>query len=223
MAETLAEVMKRFSLSSENMAEADLDNRDLEKGIEACHKSLVRKVVGEKKINFMGIRNFANQTEIEAGDSQYGYWLKGSVGKSKSFTQRTTTGQNPQNPQSQDSSNKYNTHLTDNSITKSSSQSQTRKENSLEGSEPLTQKTQSVLKSNHKTIRTENGSEPEAANLIEDLPSLRQEKNIPQYDLKMSLNQINESRPTAVQGNKNIPGLVHNEKMELIIEKHEDQ
>ncbi|KAL3502627.1 hypothetical protein ACH5RR_037076 [Cinchona calisaya] len=59
--EGLEEIMKRFSLSSKEVDVVDLGKTNVERIIRDCQKSLIEKVIGEKLINFVGMKNFVNQ------------------------------------------------------------------------------------------------------------------------------------------------------------------
>ncbi|XP_027061100.1 uncharacterized protein [Coffea arabica] len=60
MAEELADIMQKFVLSEKELGGTALDLDDVDKGIKECQHSLVGKIVGEKIVNFVGVKNFAN-------------------------------------------------------------------------------------------------------------------------------------------------------------------
>ncbi|KAL3530648.1 hypothetical protein ACH5RR_009970 [Cinchona calisaya] len=59
--ERLEEIMKRFFLPTKEVDGADLGKANVERIIRDCQKSLIGKVIGEKLINFVGMKNFVNQ------------------------------------------------------------------------------------------------------------------------------------------------------------------
>ena len=60
MADDLAEVMKKFDLSSRESEEVDLSEEDAGAAREECRMSLFGKVMGDRVTNFTGIKSFVN-------------------------------------------------------------------------------------------------------------------------------------------------------------------
>ena len=60
MAEELAVIMQKFALSEQEMGGTTLELGDADTGVQECQLSLVGKVIGEKIVNFVGVKNFVN-------------------------------------------------------------------------------------------------------------------------------------------------------------------
>ena len=60
MAEELASIMQRFALSEQELGGTALELGDANTGIQECQLSLVGRVIGEKMINFVGVKNFVS-------------------------------------------------------------------------------------------------------------------------------------------------------------------
>ena len=58
IAEELAEILESFELSNKERGETELDLGDVGTSVKECKESLVGKVMGEKIINFVGVKNF---------------------------------------------------------------------------------------------------------------------------------------------------------------------
>ncbi|KAL3522793.1 hypothetical protein ACH5RR_015627 [Cinchona calisaya] len=56
MAEELAEYLKKFTLSGDELAGTDLDGTEIQTVMETCQRSLIGKIVGEKQANFVGVQ-----------------------------------------------------------------------------------------------------------------------------------------------------------------------
>lgn len=50
--------MKKFVLSAKEKSHIVINEEDLDKGLKECHQSIIGKIVGEKKANFVGVRNY---------------------------------------------------------------------------------------------------------------------------------------------------------------------
>ena len=60
MAEELAVIMQKFALSELEMGGRTLELGDADTGVQECQLSLVGKVIGEKIVNFVGVKNFVS-------------------------------------------------------------------------------------------------------------------------------------------------------------------
>ena len=58
MAEEITEILQRFDLSTKERGETEIDLGDVGPSVKECKESLVGKVMGEKIINYVGVRNF---------------------------------------------------------------------------------------------------------------------------------------------------------------------
>lgn len=58
MAEELIEILEKFELSSKSK----IDLGDITQGIGECSRSLIGKVIGERKTNFIGIKKYAESS-----------------------------------------------------------------------------------------------------------------------------------------------------------------
>lgn len=85
MAEELAEVLRKFDLSSRESGGIILEDEDDLDGCEKCRMSLFGKVIGDRVTNFTGVRNFAaqmwgspkNLTVIELGANTFQFSFSG--------------------------------------------------------------------------------------------------------------------------------------------------
>ncbi|KAL3497925.1 hypothetical protein ACH5RR_040657 [Cinchona calisaya] len=59
MAEDLETVMRKVSLSGTELDGADLCKDDVTKGLFGCKNILIGNMIGDKRVNFAGIRNFS--------------------------------------------------------------------------------------------------------------------------------------------------------------------
>lgn len=60
MTDELAEVLKKFDLSSRERVEVDLNLKDVDEGRDECRKCLFGKVIGGKVVNATRIKSFVN-------------------------------------------------------------------------------------------------------------------------------------------------------------------
>ena len=58
MAEEITEILQRFVLSTKERGETELDLGDVAPSVKECKESLVGKIMDEKIINFVGMKNF---------------------------------------------------------------------------------------------------------------------------------------------------------------------
>nr|XP_027123791.1 uncharacterized protein LOC113740376 [Coffea arabica] len=58
MAEEIADILQRFVLSIKERGETELDLGDVGPSVKECKESLVGKIMGEKIINFVGVKIF---------------------------------------------------------------------------------------------------------------------------------------------------------------------
>ena len=58
MAEEIAEILQRFDLSTKERGETELDFGDVGSSVKECKDCLVGKIMGEKIINFVDVKNF---------------------------------------------------------------------------------------------------------------------------------------------------------------------
>ncbi|KAL3498272.1 hypothetical protein ACH5RR_041004 [Cinchona calisaya] len=61
MVKELEKFMSKFSISEEELDGINLDKEDIQKVVANCQKSLLGKVIGEKQINFVSNKSYANQ------------------------------------------------------------------------------------------------------------------------------------------------------------------
>ena len=64
MAEERADIMQKFALCERELEATALELDDVGTGIKKCHHSLVGKIVEEKIVNFVGVKDFANQAGV---------------------------------------------------------------------------------------------------------------------------------------------------------------
>ncbi|KAL3528851.1 hypothetical protein ACH5RR_008173 [Cinchona calisaya] len=58
MAEDLVEILQKFELSEKEIGETAIDLQDFQEGVEDCKGSLLGKVIEDKVLNFIGVKNF---------------------------------------------------------------------------------------------------------------------------------------------------------------------
>ena len=54
----LSGLLRKFTLEGNELSGATLEVEDLHNGVRACEGSLIGRVIGEKVINFIGIKSF---------------------------------------------------------------------------------------------------------------------------------------------------------------------
>ena len=91
MEEDLAELLKKFSLEGNELLGATLEFGDLHQGVRACEESLIGRVIGEKVVNFTGVKNFVtaawgyprNITVMELGPNIFQFNIPSLVDKER--------------------------------------------------------------------------------------------------------------------------------------------
>ncbi|KAL3518513.1 hypothetical protein ACH5RR_021102 [Cinchona calisaya] len=96
MTEEIEEIMQRFTLLAEKISRANLYSGDIKRNVDDCQKSLIGKFIAEKQINFMAIKNFANQvwhfpkhiTVVELGPNCFQFNLGSEIDMTRVLNSR---------------------------------------------------------------------------------------------------------------------------------------
>ncbi|XP_027152250.1 uncharacterized protein LOC113752331 [Coffea eugenioides] len=87
----LSDILQKFSLEGNELVGLMLEGEDFQTGVRACENSIIGRVLGEKVINFTGIKNFVavawgyprNLSVVELGPNVFQFNLQNSEDKDR--------------------------------------------------------------------------------------------------------------------------------------------
>ena len=87
----LSDILQKFSLEGNELVGLTLEGEDFQTGVRACENSIIGRVLGEKVINFTGIKNFVavawgyprNLSVVELGPNVFQFNLQNSEDKDR--------------------------------------------------------------------------------------------------------------------------------------------